>query len=94
MRTDDIRLHPFAHNFNVFLHCSNPRQVYNTDFLLEHTTISTVLTPLILYHSPVRISLSIVYIHHASVPSSPPSIVVPPDDITWLSFDSVIYSFG
>ena len=46
------------------------------------------------YHSPVRFSLSIFPIHHASVPSFLPNIVVPPEDITWLLFDSVIPTSG
>ena len=53
MRTDDIRLRPLSYNFDVFLHCSNPRHVCDTYILLEHTTVSIVPTPHIFYHSPV-----------------------------------------
>ena len=53
MRTDDIRLRPLSYNFDVSLHCSNPRHVYDTYILLEHTTVSIVSTPHIFYHSPV-----------------------------------------
>ena len=93
MRTDDIRLRPLSYNFDVSLHCSNFRHIYDTDLLPEHTTVSTVPTPLVLYHSAVCFSLSISSINHASVPFSLPSIVISPGHITLLSFDSIIYSF-
>ena len=58
MCTDDVRQRPFAYSFDVFLNCSNPRQVKYTYLLLEYTTISIVITPFVLYHTPVRFSLS------------------------------------
>ena len=56
--------------------------------------ISTLLTPLDLYYTPVRYSLSSSSIHHAIVSYFFPSLVVPPGDISRLSFDSVIDSLG
>ena len=93
VRTNNIRLRPFNYNFDVSSHCSNFRHIYDTDLLPEHTTVSTVPTPLVLYHSAVCFSLSISSINHASVPFSLPSIVISPGHITLLSFDSIIYSF-
>ena len=78
----------------VFFNCSNPRHIKYIDLLSEYTTVSTVPTPFILYHDPVRFSLSGVFIHNASVPSSLLRLVVPPEYITWLLFDYVIHSFG
>ena len=77
MRTDNIRLLLFAYNFDVFLNGSNPRYANYMYLLVEHTTVSTVQISLVLYHTPVWISLSSSSICHASAPSSLPIIVVP-----------------
>ena len=91
MRDNDIYQRPFAYNFDVFLIFSNPPHVKHIDILTEH---STILTPFVIYHTPVRFSLSCSSIHSESTSSSLPRFVVPRKSITWLSFDSVIHSFG
>ena len=94
MLSTDIRLRSFACNFDVFTSCSNPRHVSVADNSFTRTPISTIPTPSVLYHYPVRFS--------SELPSSPPTlhdsllqnISVSLDTIAWLSFDSVLHSFG
>ena len=93
MRTDDIHLCSLAYNFDVFLSCSNPSQVHDAGLLQKHATISTIPTPLVLYHTPIRFYLLISSNNHALVPSSFPCIIFSPEDIIWLSFNSVTRSF-
>ena len=93
MPDNDIRKCPFAYNFDVFLNCLNLRHVKYEDLLPEGMTVPTVPTPLILCRTPVRFSLSCSSIHSAPTPSSLPRLVLPPEDILWLSFDSVIHRF-
>ena len=94
MRTDIIHLYSFTYNLDVSLKQNNPRNIYDTDLLSNHITMSTGPTLLVLYHISFRFSLSILSNYHASVPSSLLSIVVPPEDIVWLLFDSVTHYFG
>ena len=90
----DIRLQPFMYKRDVFSSFPNPRHVSVANTSSAHNTVSTISTPSALYHYPVRFS--------TELPSSPPTlqdsplpiISVPSDEITWLSFDSVLYSFG
>ena len=58
MRDNDVYQRTLANNFYVFLNCSNPRHVKHEDILPERTIVSNVPTPLVLYHTPVRFSLS------------------------------------
>ena len=94
VRENDVRQRPFLYNFDVFFNCSNPRHIQNADILPEHTTVPTVPTPLILYHTSIRFSLSYSSIFSKSALSSFSRVVVPPKYITWLSFDSVLNPFG
>ena len=94
MHSTNIRLRPFAYNFDVFSSCSNPRHVSVADTSSAHNTVSTIPTPSALYHYPVRFSTELPSSPLALHDSPLPSISVLPDAITWLSFDSVLYSFG
>ena len=60
----------------------------------EHITVSTLLTPSVLYHYPNRFSSELPSSSHAVLDSPLPRISVLLDEIIWLSFDSVLYSFG
>ena len=50
IRSTDIRLRPFAYNFDVFYSCSNPRHVSVADTSSARTTVFTIPTPSVLYH--------------------------------------------
>ena len=93
MLDNDVRKRAFAYNFDVFLNCSNLRHVKYEDLLPEGTTAPTVPTPLVLCRTPIRFSLSCSSIHSVPTPSSLPRLVLRPEDIPWLSFDSVIHTF-
>ena len=67
--TDDIRRCLFSYNYDVFLNCSNPHNVKHVDMLPKYTTVSTVPSPLVLYHIIVYYYLLSSSIHNASVPS-------------------------
>ena len=94
MRSTDIGLRLFVYNFDVFSSCSNPRHVSVADTSSACTTVSTISTPSVLYHCPIRFSSELppqpLTLHDSPLPS----ISVPLDTITLLSFDSVLYSFG
>ena len=94
MRSTDIQMRPFAYNFDVFYSCSNPRHVSVADTSSARKTVSTIPTPSILYHYPIRFSSELPASPSAIHDSPLPSISVPPDTIIWLSFDSVLHSFG
>ena len=47
---------------------SNPRHIKHTDLLREHITMLTILTLLVLYHTPVHFSLSCSSIHNVPQP--------------------------
>ena len=64
------------------------------DILPEYTTVFTIPTPLVIYQTHIRFSLSCSSIHNTHIPSSLLQLVVPSEDITLLSFDSIIHSFG
>ena len=89
-RDNNIRQRSFAYNFDVFLHCLNPRHVRHVDLLPEHLNLLTVPTLLVLYHAPIHFSLSCSFIYSVLTPFFLSRIVVPHEDIMWLSFDSVI----
>ena len=94
MPSTDIRLRPFAYNFDVFSSCSNSRHVSVADTSSAHKTVSTIPIPFALCHCPVQFSTELPSSPLALHDSPLPSISVLPDAITWLSFDSVLYSFG
>ena len=94
MCSTNIRLRPFAYNFDIFSSCSNPRHVSVADTSSAHKTVSTIPIPFALCHYPVRFSTELPSSPLALHDSPLPSISVPPDAITWLSFDSVLYSIG
>ena len=54
MRSKDIMLRPFVYNFNVFSQCSNPRHISKHNVSTAIETISTIPTPSVLYHYPIR----------------------------------------
>ena len=86
MCSTDIRLPPFAYNFDVFSSCSNPRHVSVADTSSACKTISTISTPSVLYHYPARLSSELPSPPLALHDSPLPSISVPQDTITWFPF--------
>ena len=94
MRCNDEMLRPFAYNFNVFSQCSNPRHVSKHDVSTAIDTVSTIPTPSVLYHYPIRFSSPLHSTPTQAHISSLTGIVVPPNDVVWLSFDSVVHSLG
>ena len=94
MRDNDVRQHAFAYNLYILLNCLNPRHVRHADLLPEHTSVPTIPTLLVLYHTPVRFSLSYSSIYSVPIHSSLSRIIVPSKDIIWIFLDSVINSFG
>ena len=57
-------------------------------------TVSTISTLSVLYHYPIRFSCNLQFIPTTSPPSSLSGIVIPPNDVVWLSFDSIVHSLG
>ena len=94
MRFNDITLRPFAYNFNVFSQCSNPRHVSQHDVSRAIKTVSTIPTPFVLYHCPIRFSSFLQSTPTQTHISFLIGIVVPPNDVVWLLFDSVVHSLG
>ena len=93
MHSKDIHLRPFTYNLDVFSSCFNPRHISSANATSSHNTISTLPTPSIFYHYPIRFSSALPISPLVLLDSPLPSISVPPDNITWLYFDSIHHSF-
>ena len=93
MQSKDIHLRPFTYNLDVFLSCFNPHHISSADTTSSHNTVSTLPTPSVIYHSPIRFSSALSISPLVLLDSPLPSILVPPDNITWLYFDSILHSF-
>ena len=87
---------PFAYSFDSFVACSNPHRVTTSD-TTKSTAASSLLSPLsIIHHSPLHFTSPSI-LQSYSVPKSTSNTfrhVVPPEDMIWLSFDSITTSFG
>ena len=94
MPSKDILLRPFAYNFDVFLTCYNPRHVSYIDISPSHDNLCTLPPPSVLHHYFIRFSFNLLSLSPPLNDSPFPGLVVPPNNIIWLSFDSVIHSFG
>ena len=79
---------------SMFSQCSNPRHVSHHDFISDAITVSTVPTPSVLYHYIVRFSSNLQSLLTITSRPSLSGLVVPPTNEVWLSFDSVVNSFG
>ena len=94
MRSKDIMLRPFVYNVNVFSQWSNPRHFSQHDVSTAIETVSTIPTPSVFYHYLIRGFSPLQSIPAQTHISSLTWIVVPPNDVVWLSFDSVVHSLG
>ena len=94
MYSNAILLRPFTYIFDVFSLCSNLRHVSQHDASLAIETLSTIPIPSVLYYYPIRFSSNLQSIPTTLSPLSFLGIVVPPNDVVWLSFDSVVHSLG
>ena len=94
MYSNAILLRPFTYIFDVFSLCSNLRHVSQHDASLAIETVSTIPIPSVLYYYPIRFSSNLRSLPTTSNLSSLLGIVVLLNDIVWLSFNSVVRSFG
>ena len=94
LHSADKILRPFAYNYDVFSRCSNPRHVSLQDILPDKETVSTVPTPSVLYHYPIRFASHSNSLSTEPHPPSLSGLVVPPTNEVWFSLDSVVHSFG
>ena len=92
MHSKDIHLQPFVYNFDIFSSYSNPRHVSSADATSSHDTVPILPTLSIFYHYPISFSSELSTSSFAIINSLSPSISVLPDNITWLSFESVLNS--
>ena len=92
----DIAKRPFAYSFDSIIACSNPRRVTTSDSTIT-TEASSTLSPLsTIHHSPLYFTSPSI-LQSYSVPKPIAHTfhhIVPPEDIIWLSFDSITTSFG
>ena len=92
----DIVKRPFAYSFNSFFSCSNPRRVTTSDSNITTEASSTISPLSTIHHYPLHFTSSSI-LQSFYVPKSIAHTfhhIVPPENIIWLSFDSIITSFG
>ena len=92
----DIAKRSFSYSFDSFISCSNLRRVTASDITIT-TEASSTLSPLsIIHHSPLHFtSPSILQSYSVPKPMAHTSHHIdPPEDIIWLSFDSITTCFG
>ena len=95
MQLVDITKRPYAYSFDSFISCSNPRHVTVSDSTITTEATSTLSPLSTIHHSPIHFTLSSI-LQSYSVSNTITSIfhhIVPPEDIIWLSFDSITTSF-
>ena len=96
MRLVYIEKRPFAYSFESFISCSIPRRVTFSDSTIT-TEANSTLSPLsTIHYFPIHFtSSSILQLYSVSKTFTPTfHHIVPPEDIIWLSFDSITTSFG
>ena len=96
IRLADIALRPFAYSFDSFISWSSPRRVTASDIAITAEVSSTLFLLFIIHHSPINFtSTSILRSYSVPKPiSNTCHHIVPPEDIIWLSFESINTSFG
>ena len=90
-----IEERPFAYSFESFISCSNPRRVTVSDSIITTEATSTLSPLSTIHHFPIHFTSSSI-LQSYSVSSTIASTfhpIVPPEDIIWLSFDSITISF-
>ena len=96
LHTEDVSIRPFAYSVDVFHHCNNQRHVITSNVLSISTTITSIPSIHLLYHTPIKFSTICSF---SSVPAIPRQdnachtllvTVIPSPPITWISFDAVI----
>ena len=96
MHLADIEKRPFAYCFDSFISCSNPRRVTASDITIP-TEASSTLSPLsIIRHSLLHFTSTSI-LQSYSVPKPIAHTfhhIVSPEEVIWLSFDSITISFG
>ena len=96
MRLVDIAKRPFAYSFDSFISCSNLRRVTTSDSIIT-TEASSILSLLsTTHHSPFHFTSPSI-LQSYSVPKPIAYTlhhIVPPENIIWLSFESITTSFG
>ena len=96
IRLVDIAKRPFIYRFNSFVSCSNPRRVTVSDSTITTETTSTLSPLSTVHHFPLHFTSSSI-LQSYSVPKTIAHTfheIVPPEDISWLSFDSITTTFG
>ena len=99
LHIEDVTKYPFAYSFDVFIRCANPRHVSAADTLSLSISIVSITSISTLYHIPIKFSrvFSISLIPSILLPDPNPRVssfsVIPPSNITWIYFDSVINYF-
>ena len=100
LHIDDVTNRQFSYIFDFLIRCTNPRRVIASDTLSTFITTSSVTSLSVLYHSPIELSpvFPIILIPSIALPDTNYRVlsfpVVPPSNITGISFDSVIYYFA
>ena len=92
----DIAKRPFAYSFDSFISCSNPRRVTASDITIANEA-SSILSPLsTIHHYPLHFTSPSIHQSYSVLKSTAHTFhhIVPPEDIIWISFDSITTSFG
>ena len=95
MRVNNITLRPFAYSYDSFSTCSNPHRITASDITVA-TEASFLLPPLTTFHHSLIHFTSKTVLQLYSAPkhiSHTFHHIVPPEEIIWLSFNSITTSF-
>ena len=77
-----------------FSTCSNPLHLSHISLSPAHDTVSTLSASSVIHHYPIHFSSNLSSLPFPSNASPLPGLEVPPNNIIWLSFYSIIHSFG
>ena len=100
LHAEDVSICPFEYSVDVFHHCNNQRHVIASNVLSISTTISSIPSIHLLYHTPIKFSTICSFSSVLTIPRQDnachtlPVTVVPSPLITWISFDAVINSLA
>ena len=96
MRANDIEIRPFTYCCDTFNTCSNPRRVTVSDTSVATKSFSLLPLLPIVYHYPIKFTSKPIIQSYFTLPpkSSIFHRIVLPEDILWLSFDSITDSGG
>ena len=96
MQLVDIAKRLYAYSFDSFISCSNPRHVTVSDSTITTEATSTLSPLSTIHHSPIHFTSSSILQSYSVLNTITSTFhpIVPPEDIIWLSFDSITTSFG